>query len=316
MRGKDYYEVLGVKRSASAKDIRQAYRRLARQYHPDVNPGDKSAEARFKEINAAYEVLSDPEKRKKYDLYGEQWQHADQFEAARRQGAFRWPPGGGAREFSFDVGGGLGSIFDELFRGFGGRRARPAAQAVEVPVEITLEEAYHGSLRTLQLQGAERCPTCGGSGEIAGAICHTCRGEGTALRPRRIEARIPPGVSDGSRIHISVDGADAYLRVAVRKHPRFERRGDDLHTEVEVPLVDAVLGGEARVPTLAGDVVLTIPRLTQNGRVFRLSGKGMPRLNGSGHGNLYAKVKVVLPEKLSEREEKLFRELKSARAGA
>jgi DnaJ-class molecular chaperone len=121
-------------------------------------------------------------------------------------------------------------------------------------------------------------------------------------------------VQDGSRVHIGVDGADAYLRVSVRPHPRFERRGDDLHTEIEVPLVDAVLGGEARVPTLKGDVLLTIPRLTQNGRVFRISGRGMPRLNGAGHGNLYAKVKVVLPERLSEREEKLFQELKSSRA--
>jgi molecular chaperone DnaJ len=316
MAKRDYYEVLGVKRGASQKEIRQAYRKLARKYHPDVNPGDKSAEARFKEINAAHEVLSDAEKRKKYDLYGDQWEHADQFEAARRQGGFRWRPQGGAREFSFDVGGGggLGGIFDELLRGFGGRRVRQTPQVAEVPVEITLEEAYQGTLRSFQFQAAEPCRTCGGSGEVAGAICHSCQGEGMVTTPRRIEARIPAGVRDGSRVHIGVDGSDAYLRVSVRPHPRFERRGDDLHEEIDVPLVDAVLGGEAHVPTLKGEVVLTIPRLTQNGRVFRLAGRGMPRLNGSGHGNLYAKVKVLLPEKLSEREEKLFQELKSSRA--
>jgi molecular chaperone DnaJ len=312
MPAKDYYQILGVKRDASAKEIRQAYRRLARKLHPDVNPGDKAAEARFKEVNAAYEVLSDPEKRKKYDRYGEHWEHADQFEAAQRQGGFRGRTGG--RSFSFDPDGeGLGGIFDSLFRGFGGARraTRPRAQAVEAPVELTLEEAYQGVTRSLQLQGPEPCVTCGGSGQIAGAVCHVCQGQGAVVRPRRIEAKIPAGVHDGSRVHIGGGGlGDIYLRVSVRPHERFQRRGADLHTEVTVPLVDAVLGGEAKVPTLKGQVALTIPRLTQNGKVFRLAGLGMPHLHGDGKGSLYAKVKVALPEKLSEKEQKLFEELK------
>ena len=316
MPAKDYYQILGVKRDAPAKEIRQAYRRLARKLHPDVNPSDKAAEARFKEVNAAYEVLSDPEKRKKYDRYGEHWEHADQFEAAQRQGGFRGQTGG--RSFSFDVDGeGLGGLFDSLFRGFGGARraARPRAQAVEAPVELTLEEAYQGVTRSLQLQSPEPCATCSGSGQIAGAVCHICQGQGAVVRPRRIEAKIPAGVHDGSRVHIGAGKlGDVYLRVSVRPHERFQRRGADLHTEVTVPLLDAVLGGEAKVPTLKGQVVLTIPRLTQNGKVFRLAGLGMPHLNGNGSGNLYAKVKVALPEKLSEREQKLFEELRGAGA--
>jgi molecular chaperone DnaJ len=313
MPAKDYYQILGVKRDASAKEIRQAYRRLARKLHPDVNPGDKASESRFKEVNAAYEVLSAPEKRKKYDRYGEHWEHADQFEAAQRQGGFRGQTGG--RSFSFDVDDeGLGGIFDSLFRGFGGgrRATRPRAQAVEVPVELTLEEAYQGTARSLQLQSPEPCATCGGSGQIAGAACHVCQGQGGVIRPRRIEAKIPAGVQDGSRVHIGGGKlGDVYLRVSVRPHERFQRRGADLHTEVSVPLVDAVLGGEAKVPTLKSPVALTIPRLTQNGKVFRLAGLGMPHLHGDGKGSLYAKVKVVLPEKLSEKEQKLFEELKS-----
>ncbi len=316
MPAKDYYQILGVKRDASAKEIRQAYRRLARKLHPDVNPGDKAAEARFKEVNAAYEVISDPEKRKKYDRYGEHWEHADQIEAAQRQGGFRGQTGG--KSFSFDVDGeGLGGIFDSLFRGFGGgrRATRPRAQAVEAPVELTLEEAYQGTARSLQLQGPELCVTCGGSGQIAGAVCHVCEGQGAVVRPRRIEAKIPPGVHDGSRIHIGGGKlGDVYLRVSVRPHKRFQRRGADLHTDVTVPLVDAVLGGEAKVPTLKGQVVLTIPRLTQNGKVFRLAGLGMPHLHGDGKGSLYAKVNVALPEKLSERERKLFEELRGLNA--
>jgi molecular chaperone DnaJ len=313
MAAKDYYQTLGVKRDASAKEIRQAYRRLARKLHPDVNPGDKTTESRFKEVNAAYEVLSDAAKRKKYDRYGEHWEHADEIEAAQRQGGgLRWQTGG--RSFSFDTDNeGLGGIFDSLFRGFGGgrRATRPRPQVAEVPVELTLEEAYQGVTRSLQLAGAEPCPTCGGSGQVASALCHICQGQGVVAKPRRIEAKIPAGVHDGSRVHIGGGGlGDVYLRVAVRSHPRFERRGTDLHTEVSVPLLDAVLGGEARVKTLKGEVALTIPPLTQNGKVFRLAGLGMPHLNGSGKGSLYAKVKVVLPEKLSEREEKLFEELR------
>jgi molecular chaperone DnaJ len=316
---RDYYDTLGVGRTSDHKQIRQAYRKLARKLHPDVNPGDKNAEARFKEVNAAYEVLSDAEKRKKYDRYGDRWQYADQIEEAQRQAGsrFRARPGG-RQEFTFDfsdadnpLGQGIGSLFD-LFRG-GGRRGRPQPRATEVPVEITLEEAYSGTTRVFELTSQERCSTCGGSGEIAGAACHVCQGQGAALKPHRIEAKIPAGVRDGARVHIrSSDIGDIYLKVAVRPHERFERRGDDLYTDLTVPLTVAVLGGEAPVKTLKGEVALTIPRLTQNGKTFRLAGLGMPNANGAAKkGCLYARVKVVLPEKLSTKEEKLFEDLKT-----
>jgi molecular chaperone DnaJ len=322
---RDYYDVLGVSRTADQKQVRQAYRKLARKLHPDVNPGDKNAEARFKEVNAAYEVLSDADKRKKYDRYGDRWQYADQIEEAQRQGGFRTRRGG-TQGFTFDSSGardgqggafefsdipGLDGLFD-LFRG-GGRRGRPQPRATEVPVEITLEEACNGTTRVFELTSQERCATCGGSGEIAGAACHVCQGQGAVLKPHRIEAKIPAGVADGARVRIRGSAVgDLYLKVAVRPHDRFERRGDHLYTEVTVPLSVAVLGGEARVKTLKGEVALTVPRLTQNGKTFRLAGLGMPKANSSGKkGDLFAKVKVVLPEKLSPKEEKLFEELKS-----
>ena len=326
---RDYYETLGIGRSANQKEIRQAYRRLARKLHPDVNPGDKSAESRFKEVNAAYEVLSDPEKRKKYDRYGDRWEMADQIEDAQRQARARGGrrgeqfytfdfgdgPGRGGRSeaFEFSDAPGMESLFD-LFRGGGAsRRTRQQPRATEAPVEISLEEAYTGTARVFEINSQERCPTCGGSGEVAGAVCHTCQGQGAVMKPHRIEAKIPPGIADGARVRIRGDSiGDVYLRVKVRPHERFERRGDDLYTEVEVPLSVAVLGGEARVKTLKGEVALTIPRLTQNGKTFRLRGLGMPHHNGnSKRGDLYAKAKVVLPEKLSAKEEKLFEELKA-----
>ncbi len=325
---RDYYETLGVGRNANPKEVRQAYRRLARKLHPDVNPGDKAAESRFKEVNAAYEVISDPEKRKKYDRYGDRWEMADQIEEAQRQARSRGRRGSPAYTFDFSGapsgrGGqagafefsdipGIDNLFD-LFRGGGGRRGRQQPRATEVPVEITLEEAYTGATRIFELTSQERCPTCGGSGEVAGAVCHACQGQGVVMKPHRIEAKIPAGVVDGARVRIRGDAiGDIYLKVKVRPHERFERRGDDLYTEVEAPLSVAMLGGEACVKTLKGEVALTVPRLTQNGKTFRLKGLGMPHHNGNTKkGDLYVKVKVVLPEKLSPKEEKLFEELKT-----
>jgi len=321
MAGKDYYATLGVKRGASDKEIRQAYRRLARKHHPDVNPGDKAAEERFKEINAAYEVLSDPEKRRKYDLYGDQWQYADQFEEARRRGgqARSWS-GRGAPFGGFDPGdigfGELGDMLGGLFKGTrpGSRRG----ENVQHMAEVTLAEAYRGTTRVLNMQNEEPCATCGGSGKLVGAVCHICQGSGVTMRSRRLEVKIPPGVGDGSRVRVAGEGragrggskGDLYLVISVKPHERFSRRGDDLHTEVEVPLVDAVLGGEVAVSTLKGKAMLKIPPLTQNGRAFRLAGLGMPHLAGGGKGDLYAKVKVILPADLSPEERELFEKLK------
>ncbi|MDP2949984.1 MAG: J domain-containing protein [Chloroflexota bacterium] len=324
MAARDYYDILGVKRGASDKEIRQAYRRLARKHHPDVNPGDKAAEERFKEINAAYEVLSDAEKRRKYDLYGEQWQYADQFEQARRQAGQRWSwggrgvPSGGFEQFDL---GDLGDLFGGLFAG--GRTRPRRGEDVQYMTEVTLEEAYHGTTRVLQMQGEEPCATCGGSGRLVGAVCHVCQGAGAIVRPRRLEVKIPPGVSDGSRVRVAGEGrpgrggarGDLYLVISVRPHRRFQRRGDDLHTEVEVPLLDAVLGGEVAVPTLKGKAMLKVPSPTQNGRVFRLAGLGMPKLGG-GHGDLFVRVKVLLPTEFSPQERELFEKLRAAGAGA
>ena len=316
----DYYTTLGVPKNASEKEIRQAYRRLARQYHPDVNPGDKTAEAKFKRINAAYEVLSDAGNRKKFDRYGDQWQHADQIEEMQgRTGgrAFRFGPGGA----TFQVGGigdlgDLGGIFESFFGGGRGRASRKRPEA-EHRIEVTLEEAFHGATRTLEIASQEPCATCGGSGQIASAVCHLCQGRGVVQKSRRIEVKVPPGVATGSRIRIAGDGksggsASFVLVVSVRKHPRFERKGDDLHVDVDVPMTDAVLGAEVEVPTITGQLMLKVPPLTQNGKLFRLAKQGMPKLKEKGRGDLHARLRVMLPEQLSEREQQLFEELRAA----
>jgi len=319
--GKDYYAVLGVKRGASEKEMRQAYRRLARKLHPDVNPGDKAAEERFKEINAAYEVLSDADKRRKYDQYGDQWQYADQIEEARRQGGQQWSrrsgPSGGFQQFDLGDLGDLGEVFGGLF---GGGRARSRrGEDVQHAAEVTLDEAFHGTTRVLQLQTDEPCATCGGSGRLVGAVCHVCQGAGLFRRPKRLEVKIPAGVGDGSRVRVAGEGrpgrdgrrGDLYLVISVRPHGRFQRKGADLHTEVEVPLLDALLGGEVEVATLKGKALLKIPSPTQNGRVFRLAGLGMPKLGGSGQGDLFVRVKVLLPAELSPQERELLEKLKT-----
>lgn len=317
---KDYYKVMGVKRDASEREIKEAYRRLARKYHPDINPGNKEAEARFKEINAAYEVLSDPEKRKKYDRFGEQWQYADRFTQAG-QGAGPGMHFHTGQGIPFDLGDSdLGSIFEGLFSGQGQASRRPRrGRDVEYPVEVTLEEAFSGATRILETQVQESCPTCGGSG-LSG-MCTGCGGSGTVLRPKRLEVKIPLGVKDGSRVRVVGEGGpgvrsgtrgDLYLVISLLPHPRFQRKDDDLYVEVPVSLTDVVLGAEVEVPTLKGKVVLKVPPETQNGQVIRLGGQGMPRLGDGARGDLFAKVKVVLPTNLTERERQLFQELRVA----
>ena len=330
MAGKDYYNILGVKRDASEKEIKQSYRKLARKYHPDVNPGDKSAEAKFKEMNEAHEVLSDKKKRQKYDKYGDQWQHADQFEQAeRQQKAYRgFGKGGAGTRFHFAEGGlgDLDSLFEEMLggsrTGASRRRTQPRrGQDVEASVEVTLEEAYHGATRTLSLQVDEPCSNCEGSGWIQNVPCSACRGAGAVRRMKRLEVKIPLGVKNSSRIRIAGKGqpgyggpsGDLYLITSVKTHQQFERRGDDLYVTTPVPLTVAILGGEIQVPTLKGKVALQIPPETQNGRVFRLTGQGMPHLGNSSRGNLLAKANIVLPTKLSPQEKDLFKQLSELR---
>ncbi|MHB0870908.1 MAG: DnaJ C-terminal domain-containing protein [Chloroflexota bacterium] len=319
MVSRDYYEVLGVGRNASEKEIKQAYRRLARKYHPDVNPNDKGAEASFKEIGEAYEVLSDKEKRAKYDRYGHRWREVEaQEEAARkagfggfqgRPGAQGWGAGPGSQEWQWEAegpvgGGGFSDILEEILRGAGGRgrsgaRTRPTpirGEDLEHPLEISLAEAYTGTTRILQMEAPTR---------------------------RRLEVKIPAGVRDGSRVRVAGEGApgfaggprgDLYLAISVRPDPNFERKGDDLYVDVPVPLETLILGGEVHVPTPKGTrLALRIPPETQNGKLFRLGGQGMPHLQGGGRGDLYARVKAVLPTNLSPRERELFQELAKLR---
>ncbi len=323
MAKKDYYEVLGVKREASEREIKQAYRRLARKYHPDVNPSDTTAEAKFKEINEAYEVLSDKEKRAKYDQFGDKWQYADQFAQSGHQGTPFWDfSQSGATSFRFE-GEDFGSLFEELLRGSRSgtykRRAHSRrGQDIEHPVEITLEEAYHGATRRLNLEVGEPCSSCGGSGLIQNVPCSVCRGSGVIPRLKRLEVKIPPGVRNGSRVRIAGKGGqgyggrasgDLYLVVSVKPHAIFKRSGDDLSVEVAVPLTMAVLGGEVQVPTPKGKLALKVPAETKNGRVFRLTGQGMPHLSKVGRGDLMARVSVVLPTGLTDKEKELFKKL-------
>ena len=327
---KDYYKILGISREASQAEIKAAYRKLARKFHPDVNPGDKSAEAKFKEINEAFEVLSDAEKRQKYNEYGDQWQYAEHIARARQaqqqQQKWEYSPG---ESYSYDGAGmgDAGSIFDEIFREFGSRnpsernRSR-RGQDIEYPVEITLEEAYNGTSRLLNMQSEDLCTGCGGSGQIQNLLCSACRGTGKVPRERKLEVKIPVGADDGSRIRFAGQGGagyrggqngDLYLVVKLKTHQLFTRKGDDLYLTLDIPLILAVLGGEIQVPTLKGNLMLKIPPETQNGRTFVLRGKGMPRMGTVSFGNLVVKINVLLPTHLSGEEKRLFEELKKLR---
>jgi molecular chaperone DnaJ/curved DNA-binding protein len=337
---KDYYKILGVNKGATDKEIKSAYRKLARKYHPDVNPGNTDAEAKFKEINEANAVLSDPEKRKKYDALGSDWY--------RNLGQARSPGGatttysttGSAADFSdffetlFGQRGGtatastpggfdfdLGSLFGRG-RGKSGQPAQRGSDA-EQPIDVTLQEAFEGSQRAFTLQLTETCPTCHGAGVVKDALCPTCNGTGTVMRTERLSVKIPKGVREGSRIRISGKGnpgagggasGDLFLVVHMVPDNRFRRDGDDLATDVAVPFTTLVLGGEITVPTLGGSVTMRVPPGSQNGRTLRLAGQGMPALRSDTRGNLYVKLQAVLPTTINERQRELFQEL--AQAGA
>ena len=326
MEFKDYYQTLGVSKTATDKELKQAYRKLARKHHPDVNPGDKSAESRFKEINEAYEVLGDPEKRRKYDELGANWR---QYEQAQQQGQ-GFPGGspfGGAGGGAWNIntgGGGYRTMteeemhdlfgnedpFSDFFKTFfgggdpreSGGRARqgrtPRTQKgrdIEHDVELTLEEAYHGATRRVSIKQGGHA--------------------------RSVDVRIPVGVKDGSRVRAAGEGeagasggtsGDLYLRVRLKPHPVFERQGADLHTKVAVPVTTAVLGGEAQVPTITGSVRLKIPETTQSGQVFRLKGHGMPSVGKpDDRGDLYATADVQLPRSLTKDQRTQWERLKA-----
>lgn len=307
---KDYYEILGVSPDADEKAIKQAYRKLARQYHPDLNPGDKEAEEKFKSINEAYQALSTSEQRKKYDELRAQYQRWQQ--SGGRPRDFNWQdwtaqPGQQANvryataedlEDLFGEESPFSDFFTSIFGQAGGRagaRARTPrkGQDAEAEVALSLEEAAHGTTRTLQ------------------------------IGDRRIEARIPPGVRTGSRVRLAGQGGpggggapagDLYLVVRLLPHPDFELEGDELHTRVPVDIYTAVAGGEVRVNTLDRPVMLKIPPMTQSGQSFRLRGKGMPmKGNPNVRGDLYARVNLVLPENMTEEELNTLRSLAEKR---
>ena len=329
MEFKDYYQTLGVGKTATEKEIKQAFRKLARKLHPDVNPGDKTAEARFKEINEAYEVLGDADKRRKYDELGANWR---MYEQAQGQGFPGGSPfGGGAQDaWTINMGGSGGGYrtmspeemqdlfgnedpFSDFFRTFfggggretsgrarGGRAARTQkGQDIEQAVELTLEEAYHGATRRVSIKEGGHA--------------------------RTVDVRIPVGVKDGSRVRAAGEGAsgtnggaagDLYLRVQLRPHAVFERNGSDLQTKVAVPVTTAVLGGEAQVPTVTGSVRLKIPEGTQNGQVFRLKSHGMPNIGKpDDRGDLYATVEVQLPRALTKEQRQHYEALQKLDRG-
>ena len=335
MEFKDYYATLGVPKTASEKELKQAYRKLARKHHPDVNPGDKGAEGKFKEINEAYEVLGDPEKRRKYDELGANWR---MYEQAQQQGqpfpggspfggGFGGFGGGGGEggAWTINMGGpggartmsedemrdmfGTEDPFSDFFRTFfgggggGGAETRgrsgraPRTQKgrdIESEAELTLEEAYHGAMRRISI-------TLGGSA-------------------RSVDVRIPAGVKDGSRVRATGEGeagssggasGDLFLRVKIRPHPVFERKGDDLHTKVALPVTTAVLGGEAQVPTITGSVRLKVPETTQPGQIFRLKGHGMPVIGKPDQkGDLYATADIQLPRSLTKDQRTAWEQIK------
>jgi DnaJ-class molecular chaperone len=337
---KDYYKVLGVARNASAEEIKKAFRKLARKHHPDVNPGDKKAEAKFKEINEAYEVLSDADKRRKYDTLGPNWQEQFGPSFSERRAYPYSTSNGGRSPFDADPTGasGFSDFFEALFgranpgAGSAGARTtrtdmrRRPGDNIDQPVDVTLQEAYMGGSRTFNIQSTEVCPTCQGTGEVSGRPCTNCAGQGSIPRNKRIQVKIPPGVDNGSKIRVAGEGqpgigggprGDLFLVISVKSDTLFERKGDELHVDVEVELVKAMLGGEVAVPTPDGrKLLLTIPPETQNNRVFRLAGKGMPRLRGEGSGNLFAHVKVILPMQLTAEERTLFEKLARSRGVA
>jgi DnaJ-class molecular chaperone len=324
---KDYYATLGVAKAASDKEIKQAYRKLARKLHPDVNPGDKAAESKFKEINEAYEVLGDPEKRKKYDELGANWRMYEQAGASGGGNPFAgWnvnPGGGGPQggvrtmtQEEMDEMFGGENPFSDFFTTFfggggfetaapprgsrgGGRGRQRRGRDVEHEIDLSLEDAYQGTMRRLSLKH-----------------------DGHA---RTVDVRIPAGVGDGSRVRVSGEGehgtggaqsGDLYLRVRLAPHPIFERKGRDLYVKVPLPVTTAVLGGEAEVQTLSGKVArLRVPALTQNGQVFRLRGYGMPAVGkADDKGDLYARVEAQLPTQLTDHEREHYEALAKGEA--
>ncbi|MFQ6372214.1 molecular chaperone DnaJ [Shewanella sp. YIC-542] len=355
MSKRDYYEVLGIARDASERDIKKAYKRLAMKYHPDRNPGDKEAEAKFKEVKEAYEILTDDNKRAAYDQFG----HAGVDPSRGGAGGF----GGGGADFN-DI---FGDVFGDIFGGGrrGGGHRQPARGAdLRYNLELSLEEAVRGVNRELRIptlttcdqcngSGAKKgtsattcgtchgsgqvqmrqgffavqqtCPTCHGRGKIIKDPCSKCHGDGRVEKSKTLSVKIPAGVDTGDRIRLAGEGeagefgapaGDLYVQVTVREHPIFVRDGNNLYCEVPISFAKAALGGEVDVPTLEGRVSLKIPAETQTGRMFRLRGKGVKSVRSHAVGDLLCKVVMETPVNLSERQKELLREFEGTLSGS
>jgi curved DNA-binding protein len=338
MNYKDYYAILGVPKTAAEKDIKSAYRRLARKWHPDANPDNaKEAEEKFKEISEAYEVLGDPQKRSKYDVLGPNWQQAArQAEQQRQYRTGQYNDEG----FDFNFGGpggaagpsGFSDFFDMFFSGIGRRQAQGATttgfqqrgQDLETTIELSLRDVYDGGKKAVSLQLEDVCSRCNGTGTIDGRLCTQCHGTGRLVATKKFEVSVPRGIGDGQRIRLARQGGagtsggpsgDLFLIVKLQEDPTYKRKGDDLYVDLPVSIYDLALGGEVKVPTLAGQVAMTIPEGTQNNRLLRLSGKGMPKVKGGGTGDQYVRLIGQLPQQLSDKEKKLFKELSTMRNG-
>ena len=335
---KDYYEVLGVPRSASEDDIKKSFRKLARQYHPDVAKTKKGAEEKFKEVNEAYEVLGDPAKRKKYDELGPNWKQGAEFrpppgwQGDPRQGRpFSGGRGGpGGVEFEFGGTTGFSDFFEQLFgsrnRGggpFGGRGGfaeedvAERGRDVEGDLMVTLEEAMRGSVRSVSLRRAVPCENCGGSGEKNHRVCPVCGGSGQTAKTETYQVKIPPGVIAGQRLRVAGRGeagvhggsaGDLFLRVHLARHPDFEVDEHNLIYEAQLAPWEAVLGANISVPTLDGRVNIKIPPGTQSGQKLRVRGRGLPQ-RGEAAGDLIVVARIEVPAKISDDERKLWSQL-------
>lgn len=294
----DYYKILGLDKNASQDDIRKAYRKLARKYHPDVNPDNKEANKKFQEINEANEVLSDPEKRKKYDQYGKDWQNAEQFEQARQQRGQQQYAGGAGEEFYGDFGGGdFSDFFESMFGGGGGRRrareTRFRGQDYDAQLRLSLRDVYTTHQRTITIDG------------------------------KNVRLTIPAGVENGQKIRLKGYGApgvnggpagDLYITFQVDEDAQFKRMGNDLYATAQIDLYTAVLGGETTIDTLAGKIKLKVAPGTQHDVKVRIKGKGFPVYKNEGQfGDLYVTYKIAIPTSLSEKEKELFTELSKLR---
>ena len=341
---KDYYEILGVKRDTSQEEIKKAYRKLARKYHPDLNPGDKSAEQKFKEINEAYEVLGDPKKKSAYDQFGR-----SPYEGGPGFEGFKTCDFGDTFDF------GLGDIFSDVF----GRRARPETLKgpdIVIGLDLFLEEAFSGVTKTITFNRGAACPTCHGSGAESSVpcdvckgtgsiktskgffrmsqpcqscrgsgrkitkICSACGGRGNILKAEAVKAKIPAGVDTGSRVRLrGLGGAgegggpagDLHIEITVRPHRLFKRKGEDLYLDLPVTFTEATLGAKIEVPTIDGITVMTLPPGTQGGQRFKLSGNGLLSPRTGIKGNQYVSIKIVVPRNVTNKAKEALKEVES-----